>query len=1343
MIPLLMQTPEPGTRRVVLAGGSVTFKLSVPGGAVGKAWLRTTAGRLTARRGEIVRMVESGNGHPDVVWRDVPMVETAPGEFEIEFTESEIGVFEARAFFEPGDGGELWWPASLGNVSVKVTSAWTSRGLGIYAAMARLFQPGSMRGQAEHPGAPELEAAGYTVLPPSGTLREVGASLDHILGDLGFQIVLLLPIFPLPTTYARLGKLGSPFAPLDFFTVDPTLAEFDRVTTPLDQLREVIDGVHRRGGRLFIDIPINHTGWAARMLSLHPEWYERKSDGEFKSPGAWGVVWEDLVELQYEDRKLWQEMAQVFLHWCREGVDGFRCDAGYMIPTPVWEYITAKVRLEYPDTIFLLEGLGGPISKMEELLGAGGLDWAYSELFQNYDRNALEWYLPQALRQSEEHGLQVNFAETHDNLRLASHGETWARMRIALAALTAPQGAWGLTCGAEWYAQEKIDVHGMTSLNWSNPRHAIPMIHRLNSLLQSHPAFAGHVPLQLLTQVVGEAIVLLRGSETVVIANLRTQEPTEVRWLKAAWDVGENVTVLFNTEEESQPWPLYSDGAESVIRLAPGQVLCLGPAAPASSVPQSAPTQGLVTTWTWPQDLQREVPWLEGTPLVVRSTVPFDAHLCQNQRTQGVARAVRSGEQEWEMQFSETNLLAGPVELRLFMHEAAGSQRVTASLWRAVGLPDVQLSGPPRPGQCATLTNGRGAMCQVHAAWGCIESQYDSFFAANLHPQVPVDRRMLLGRWRIWINRRGFSTALESALVERFSFLSPDRAVWDFLVPCGEGLRLEIRVVLLISSHNHQTALRIERRGSEKIGGVKVIVRPDLEDRGFHEKSFFPPEIIAGWEASIRHAADGFARQRWDGGQFKIWSPDGSWHPETEVVGVGHAADAERGQGGHAELFSPGWFQAELPADGAAQFEAAVTENGARPVPLAIPEIVLQSSASLAETARASLRQFIVKRDDSLTIIAGYPWFLDWGRDTLICLRGAIADGWFRESREVLATFAKFERQGTLPNMIRGDDDSNRETVDAPLWFLVAVNDLLAAEKSDAFLQEKIGSRSILEILRSIAEHYLSGTENGIRVDAASGLVFSPSHFTWMDTNYPAGTPREGYPICVQAKWHAGLRLLARVDVAQSARWTALADQVRASVQRYFVRPDGGWLSDCLHVPGGRSAAEAQADDHLRPNQLLAITLGLVSDPATQRAVVAACSELVVPGALRTLADRPVTFALPISRHGQLLNHPLEPYWPYYSGDEDTRRKPAYHNGTAWPWLMPMLAEAMLITHGNAAALPARALLGTASRLGSTGSVGNWAEILDGAAPHLPKGCPAQAWSASELLRLAGRVSPP
>ena len=1333
----LLQSPAPGTQRVVMAGTRVAFRLSVDREAHGTAYLRTSAGKLAARRNEIVQTVETGDGEPEIVWYDVPMPAVEPGVYELTLCIEEIGRYEARTFFEPEGQGALWWPAQLGNVCIKVSPAWTQRGLGIYAAMARLFRPA----EALSIPAPEtllkLESAGYTVLPPSGTLRDLNRQLDHILDDLGFRIVLLLPIFPTPTTWARLGRMGSPFAPLDYFTVDPALAEFDRATTPLDQLREVIDGVHRRQGRLFIDIPINHTGWAARMLALHPEWYRRTTEGEFQSPGAWGVTWEDLVELTYEDRRLWQEMAAVFLHWCREGVDGFRCDAGYMIPTPVWEYITAKVRREFPETVFLLEGLGGPISKMEELLGVGGLDWAYSELFQNYDRAAVEWYLPQAIQQSAEHGLQVNFAETHDNARLAAHGEIWSRMRVALAALSAPQGAWGLTCGAEWFATEKIDVHDLTSLNWSHSRHAIAMIRRLNALLASHPAFAANVSLQLLTPVVGEAMVLLRGEDTLVLANLQAKQLTEVRWLRAATlEISEASRVLFNTDELAPPSSLRTDGAEFVMQLAPGQVLCLGPSARPLPTAPAANLQSLHTRWCWPQDQRREVPWLEGTPLVVRSPLAFDVQLLQDERILGVARAVQNDAGTWEVHFAEQGVRAGVVNMRLFMHESTQTQRITVGLWRAVGLPEVALSGPPQPGQCATLTNDHGAMCQVRAAWGVVESQYDSFFAANLHSRVPVDRQMLLGRWRLWITRRGFSTALEPSLVKRFSFLSPNRAVWDFIVPCGEGHRLEIRIILQLARDGHQMALRVERGGTTPVEGVRIIARPDLEDRSFHEKSFFPPEMTASWAASLHHADDGFLRARADGSRFHLWTSQGRWQSEAEVVGVTHPVDAERGQMGHAELFSPGWFQAKLPAGSAVQWDAAVVSDATRPAALAVGKVAILTSLPLLETARQALRQFIVKRDDSLTIIAGYPWFLDWGRDTLICLRGVIAAGWLEEAGEVLQTFARFERCGTLPNMIRGDDDSNRETVDAPLWFFVAVQDLLAAQGSDAFLETRLGTRTILEILQSIAEHYLKGTENGIVVDAESGLVFSPAHFTWMDTNYPAGTPREGYPICVQAKWHAALRLLARVDVAQRARWSALADQVRASVHRLYLHPQEGWLADCLHASRGVPANQAVRDDHLRPNQLLAITLGLVTEPKTQRDIVEACSELLIPGAVRTLADRPVEIPLKLERDGWALNNPQHPFWPYYSGDEDTRRKPAYHNGTAWPWPMPMMAEAMLLTHGPSAQGAARALLGTFSELASRASLGNWPEILDAAAPHLLKGCPAQAWSASELIRM-------
>jgi starch synthase (maltosyl-transferring) len=374
----------------------------------------------------------------------------------------------------------------------------------------------------------------------------------------------------------------------------------------------------------------------------------------------------------------------------------------------------------------------------------------------------------------------------------------------------------------------------------------------------------------------------------------------------------------------------------------------------------------------------------------------------------------------------------------------------------------------------------------------------------------------------------------------------------------------------------------------------------------------------------------------------------------------------------------------------------------------------------------------VVRRDGGSTVIAGYPWFLDWGRDTLIVLRGLIAAGELWTSRDILRTYAAFEERGTLPNMIRGSDCSNRSTSDAPLWFCIATADLLAAEKSDAFLDETASGRPVREIIRSIAAHYISGTPNGIYADKASGLIWSPSHFTWMDTNHPAATPREGYPIDIQALWHGTLTLLARIDPA--GEWSDTAARVRQSIAALYAQKSPEFLSDCLHAPSGTPAAEAVPDDHLRPNQLLAITLGAVADTSLTQRIIASSMELLVPGAIRTLADRPVTVPLPVVRNGQLLNHPHAPFSPQYAGDEDTRRKPAYHNGTAWPWPMPALAEAILLTGGSPAR--ARDILHTTAPLFSSFCLGHLPEIMNGAAPHSPGGCGAQAWSVSELLRV-------
>jgi predicted glycogen debranching enzyme len=384
--------------------------------------------------------------------------------------------------------------------------------------------------------------------------------------------------------------------------------------------------------------------------------------------------------------------------------------------------------------------------------------------------------------------------------------------------------------------------------------------------------------------------------------------------------------------------------------------------------------------------------------------------------------------------------------------------------------------------------------------------------------------------------------------------------------------------------------------------------------------------------------------------------------------------------------------------------------------------------------ASRAIGQFIVSRDECLTVLAGFPWFLDWGRDTMICLRGIIADGRLAAARKIVLEFARFEEEGTLPNVIRGGDVSNRDTSDAPLWFFAAVGDLLAAERSDALLQLDCAGRSLRQILHSIADNYIRGTPNGIAMDAASGLVFSPMHFTWMDTNHPAGTPRQGYPIEIQALWHAALSLLARID--PGPRWTELAGLVRQSIARLYVRPGQPYLSDCLHAEHGLKASDARADDALRPNQLLAISLGAVTDPALCRDVLAACQELLVPGAIRTLADRPVATPMPVVRNGSMLNDPYRPYWGQYHGDEDTRRKPAYHNGTAWTWIFPSYCEAIHLVYGATARDRALAILSSATELFSRGCIGHVPEIVDGDAPHEQRGCGAQAWGATELLRV-------
>jgi len=281
--------------------------------------------------------------------------------------------------------------------------------------------------------------------------------------------------------------------------------------------------------------------------------------------------------------------------------------------------------------------------------------------------------------------------------------------------------------------------------------------------------------------------------------------------------------------------------------------------------------------------------------------------------------------------------------------------------------------------------------------------------------------------------------------------------------------------------------------------------------------------------------------------------------------------------------------------------------------------------------------------------------------------------------------------------------------------------------------------RTIRDVLASIANNYAKGTPNGIRMDTDSALIWSPSHFTWMDTNYPAGTPREGYPVEIQVLWIRLLRLLEKISPkADQKKWRDLADHATASFEKLFWLEDKGWFADVLIAKSNVIARDATASDALRSNCLFAVSLGLETGGRAKRCVEAAQKYLLVPGALRSLAPLPVAVPLPVYRDGQLLNNPAEPYWPRYEGDEDTRRKPAYHNGTAWTWTFPAFCEALarVWDFSPAAVAAAKSYLGSAEQILNTGCLGQIPEILDGDAPHKQRGCDAQAWGVTEALRV-------
>jgi len=657
----------------------------------------------------------------------------------------------------------------------------------------------------------------------------------------------------------------------------------------------------------------------------------------------------------------------------------------------------------------------------------------------------------------------------------------------------------------------------------------------------------------------------------------------------------------------------------------------------------------------------------------------------------------------------------------------------------------------PKPTDLVLLTNGIGGMARLCVDLGRVNSKYDCVLGANLHPSLPVDRHIFAKRIRVWVNANGFITPLDFQNLESFDAGPP--AIWNFVANAGDGHTVEIEIRAEMVQGRNTTQFHFSRPTEATATGkqlpadadVRLTVRVDIEDRGFHSET----KRNSGAEyhfstnthtLEIRNLA-GFAFTPATDRQLRVFADGGEYHPQAEWSNnIAHPIEQSRGQVGSGDAYSPGWFEVPLPKGSGVNLTVTAEQGETLESKwqLESPRGSGSFDAELLHAARA----YVVRRETGKTVIAGYPWFLDWGRDTFISARGLLAAGMAEDVKQILVTFARFEKNGMLPNTIFGNDASNCDTSDAPLWFGMVCEELAQAMPKDALYSTVVNSsnRTIKDVLFSVATNYMRGTPNGIHMDPHSALIWSPSHFTWMDTNYPAGTPREGYPVEIQALWIRLLRQLATLSEGEErAKWTELAGRALASVETLFWIEDKGWYADVLLGEPRILARDATLSDALRSNCLFLVSLGLVNGDRAKRCVEAALRYLVVPGALRSLAPLPISTPLPVyANGGGLLNDPSNPYWPRYEGDEDTRRKPAYHNGTAWTWTFPVFCEALARAWNFSpeAVAAARAYLGSMQSLIDDGCIGQIPEILDGDAPHTQRGCDAQAWGVTEALRV-------
>jgi predicted glycogen debranching enzyme len=720
-----------------------------------------------------------------------------------------------------------------------------------------------------------------------------------------------------------------------------------------------------------------------------------------------------------------------------------------------------------------------------------------------------------------------------------------------------------------------------------------------------------------------------------------------------------------------------------------------------------------------------------------------------------------------------------------------------------INLPEFRLAIPfdtPDGDALATewlLTDGRGGFAMGTAS-GVPTRRYHALFIAATKP--PVGRMAMLNATADELTvHPGTPQALPIAL-SSFRFagdahkLHPDGA--SRISSFKKGLTVEwvydlpvARVTRTLHLHRDPAigpaaTLRyvVERtehaagRNGSAAAPLRLSIRPLVSLRDFHAMT---RRAHSGDCFSVHPAPDGRAcRVNRDNLTLHLRADTGSFtHDQQWWFDFLCSADASRGQDCVEDLFSPGHFTldlapnqrraelllrasiADLPAPTLADLERDLDARQSRlaraatfartHAPALTPE-----SAPLLGALIAAADDFVVARaaagksaaGSGVSTIAGYPWFSDWGRDTFISLPGLmLATGRFDDARATLLAFAAHRRTGLIPNVFNDQTgEAEYNTVDGSLWFIQAACSYLAATgEGDRDTWRKDLAPACLDIIA----HYRKGTggETNIAMDPFDRLITagtSATQLTWMDARRDGVvfTPRHGKAVEINALWISGLSRLAEAigpdDSHQAANLHDLAAAASRSFTSAFWNAAAGCLFDVLTPSDSeRGAVTWNPDAAIRPNQIFAVSLPHSPlSPQQQRAVIACVKQhLLTPRGLRTLSPAD-------SR-----------YRPRYEGNL-FQRDTAYHQGTAWPWLLGPLAEAVLRVDNfspdarREALAILRPLLSTLDpatfRPGPDGGgcPGHIAEIYDGDSPQRPQGCPAQAWSTAEFLRVLALI---